>query len=211
MRNKFKRSIGKRKEHNFIYIFTEGKKTEPIYFEAKKNEIKSNDVKIEIKGTGRNTLSLVNYALNFIKEENISLEKDECWVVLDKDDFNGNFNSAINRAFKKGLKVAYSNEAFELWFLLHFNLMNSAIGRKDYIKKIEENYNKSVKNKKYKKYKYNKVNINHLILLIKDKEKTAIQNAKKLLRQFKEEKSFIKKNPSTTVHLLVEKLNKLKK
>jgi hypothetical protein len=208
MGKRFKRKIGKRKEYSFIYIFTEGKKTEPIYFKSKKNEIRSNAVKIEIKGMGYNTLSLVDYALNFVQQERIDLKIDECWVVFDKDDFNRNFNSAINKARKNGLKVAYSNEAFELWFLLHFSFMNSAIERDGYNKKIEENYIKETKNKKYKYHKTN--GVLPLIDLIKDREKDAIRNAKKLLKQFKSEESFAKKNPSTTVHLLVERLNKLK-
>ncbi len=205
----FKRKIEERREYSFIYIFTEGKKTEPIYFKSKKSEIKSNAVKIEIKGTGYNTLSLVDYAINFIQQKRIDLKIDECWVVFDKDDFNRNFNSAINKALKNGLMVAYSNEAFELWFLLHFSFMNSAIKRDDYNKKIEENYIKETKNKKYKYHKTN--GVLPLIEIIKDREKDAIRNAKKLLTQFKNEKSFVKKNPSTTVHLLVERLNKLKK
>jgi len=209
MNRKFKRSIRNREEHGFIYIFTEGKKTEPIYFNSKKSEIKSNDIKIKIKGTGHNTLGLVDYALNFIKRERINLKVDECWVVFDKDDFIRNFNSAIKKASRSGLKVAYSNESFELWFLLHFSFTNSAIKRKDYNEKIEENYRKETKNKRYK---YNKASgVLPLIDLIKNREKDATRNAKKLLQQFKTEASFLKKNPSTTVYLLVERLNKLKK
>ena len=104
--------------------------------------------------------------------------------------------------------MAYSNEAFELWFLLHFIFINSTIARKDYNKKITENFRKLTGNKKYK---YDKVeSVQLLIEKIKNKESEAIKNAKKLLKQYGDENSFLKKNPSTTVHLLVEKLNKLK-
>lgn len=205
MNKRFKRNTSKRKQYSFIYIFTEGEKTEPIYFKSKKREIRRNDIKIEIKGTACNTLSLVDYTLNFIEKENIDLTTDECWVVFDKDDFNKDFDNAINKAELKGLKVAYSNEAFELWFLLHFSFMDSAISRKDYNKKITENYTKLTGDKKYK---YSKTT--DIYSLIKDKELDAIRNAKKLLKKYEGEKSFLKKNPSTTVHSLVEKLNKLK-
>jgi hypothetical protein len=128
--------------------------------------------------------------------------------VFDKDDFDKNFDKAINKAVKNNLKVAYSNEAFELWFLLHFSFINSAITRKDYNKKITENFRRLTGNKKYK---YDKVkDVQLLIKEIKDKESGAIKNAKKLLKQHENKGSFLKKNPSTTVHLLVEKLNKLK-
>ena len=209
MSKRFKINSSTRKQHSFIYIFTEGKRTEPIYFEFKKSEIRRNDIKIEIKGKGYNTISLVDFALEFIENERIDLAMDECWVVFDKDDFHKNFNDAISKAEKNGLKVAYSNESFELWFLLHFSLMTSAIGRKNYNKKVTTNYRKLTEDKKYK---YDKVeSVYPLIQLIKDKELDAIKNAEKLLQQHKSEKSFVKKNPSTTVHLLVERMNKLKK
>ena len=73
MRKRFQRKLGKRKQYKFIYIFAEGKTTEPIYFEFKKKEIEKEirrkDIKIEIntghyKG-GYNTISLVNYVLDF--------------------------------------------------------------------------------------------------------------------------------------------------
>lgn len=212
MSKKFERKYNQRKQYSFIYIFTEGEKTEPIYFGFKKKEIESEirrkNIKVEINGKGFNTISLVDFALNFIKKEKIDLKIDECWVVFDKDDFDKDFDNAINKAIKNKLKVAYSNEAFELWFLLHFSFMNSAIGRKDYNKKITENFRNLTGNKKYK---YDKVeSVQSLIEKIKNKESEAIQNAKKLLKQYEDENSFVKKNPSTTVHLLVEKLNKLK-
>ncbi len=206
MSKRFKRNVPKRKQYSFIYIFTEGTKTEPIYFESKKSEIRRNDIKIEIKGSGYNTVSLVDYVLDFIKENKIDLTIDECWVVFDKDDFVEDFDNAINKAETNDLKVAYSNEAFELWFLLHFSFMSSAIGRKDYNKKVTENLRRLTGNKKYK---YSKTT--GIYSLIKDRESDAIKNAKKLLKQHTGEKSFLKKNPSTTVHLLVERLNKLKK
>jgi len=198
-------------ESKKIFIFTEGEKTEPNYFKSKKSEIESeirrSGIEIKIKGIAHNTLSLVNFVLDYISRENIkiddSTDSDECWVVFDKDDFDRHFDNAINKAETNNLKVAYSNEAFELWFLLHFNLHTSAIGRNDYIEKLDKEI-KKISGKKYKK------NLENIYSLIKNKEKDAIRNAKKILIIHKEEKSFLKKNPSTTVHLLIESLNKLK-
>ena len=42
-------------------------------------------------------------------------------------------NKAINDATANDLKVAWSNEAFELWYLLHFIFLDTAITRKAYI------------------------------------------------------------------------------
>jgi len=213
MEKGFKRKENIREEYKIIYIFTEGEKTEPIYFKFKKKEIRRNNIKIIInektkeKRRGRPTINLVNFVLNFVEIKNINLENDECWVVFDKDDFK-NFNDAIIKAESNNLKVAYSNECFELWFLLHFNYMSSAIGRSDYNKKITENYRNLTGDKEYK-YNKNK-GLFSLIEIIKDRELEAIKNAKNLLLEFKDEESFLKKDPSTTVHLLVEELNKLK-
>ena len=130
---------------------------------------------------------------------------DDCWLIFDKDSFDKNFDSAINKAQKNNFKVAYSNESFELWFLLHFSFMSSALTRSMYISKLTENL-KLVSGDK--NYKYSKTS--NIYTLIKDKESDAIRNAKKLIDLHSNKKSFLEKNPSTSVYLLVEDLNKLK-
>ena len=206
MGSRFKRKYNIRKEYKVFYIFTEGEKTEVNYFESKKREIRKPNIKIEIKGTGYNTKSLVDYALNYIKKENIILndlaDSDECWVVFDKDDFIGNFDNAITKAKAKKLKVAYPNESFELWYLLHFSFLNSALHRTVFISKLNKII-KAINGKDYNK------SFDNMYCLINHLEKDAIKHAKKLLEIHKHEPSFIQKNPSTTVHLLVESLNKL--
>ncbi|MBF0339286.1 MAG: RloB domain-containing protein [Nitrospirae bacterium] len=77
---------------------------------------------IEVTGTGYNTVRLVNEA---IKEKNNG-SYHSVWAVFDKDDFN-QFNNAIQITAKNNICVAYSNEAFELWYLLHFNYHDTAI------------------------------------------------------------------------------------
>ena len=204
------RKYGGQKQYKFIYIFTEGEKTEVNYLESKKKEIeketRKKQIQIKITGTAYNTLSLVKYALDFIKRENIETEINECWVVFDKDNFNKDFNIAIDKALANNLKVAYSNECFELWFLLHFIPLTSAISGTDYISKLSIHLRKLTGNPKIK---YSKTSTD-IYSLIKSREKDAIRDAKKLLKIHKNEKSFLKKNPSTTVHLLVEDLNKIK-
>ena len=148
--NRLHRKRNIRKPYKVIYIFTEGEKTEPNYFKSKKKEIRKTNIHVEITGTGRNTLDLVEYVLGIIKKKGINTDSYECWVVFDKDDFDEHFDNAINKALGKGLNVAYSNESFELWLLLHFDLLTSAIGRKDYINKLTDNLKKLTKNNKAK-------------------------------------------------------------
>lgn len=67
---------------------------------------------------------------------------DHQWIVIDRDveRTNGgghtpeNFNQAIAKADGKGIKVAYSNPCFEIWYLLHFEFRNTAIDREELCK-----------------------------------------------------------------------------
>ncbi|MGE4464797.1 RloB family protein [Sphaerochaeta sp.] len=97
-----------------ILIVCEGKNTEPSYF----NAMKFKSATIEAVGEGYNTVSLVERAAVLAKRKTY----EEVWCVFDKDDFSdSDFNQAITRAKKYGYHVAYSNQAFEYWILLHFN------------------------------------------------------------------------------------------
>ena len=198
-----------RKEKKIIYIFTEGEKTEPVYFQSKRQEIdeeiRRKGIKVEIYGSGHNTLSLVEFAIKYVNDNNIDLDSDDCWVVFDKDDLDDKFDDAISKAKLNNLEVAYSNEAFELWFLLHFNFMDSELGRNDYIDKLNEILKKLPKEKACV---YSKTL--DIYPLIREKEAFAIKCAERLLSIHNDKSSFSSKNPSTTVHLLVKSLNQLK-
>jgi len=170
-------------------IICEGTKTEPQYF----SHFKHTGVRIEIIGTGRNTESLVDEAVKRKKDG----EFDQVWCVFDKDDFpEDQFENAIKQAEKKGLKVAYSNQSFELWYVLHFEYLHTSIDRKYYLEKIEH----------YLNIKYTKNNpeiFSHLQKYIY----TAIINADKLLMEYPDSHPE-KDDPSTTVHKLVLELLK---
>ena len=96
-----------------------------------------------------------------------------------------------------GFKVAYSNESFELWYILHFEYLIAGINRKKYIKKLSK-----VLGEKYKK------NSSKMYDILLSKKNTAIKNAKKLFKIHLGLNPADMK-PSTTVHLLVEELNGL--
>jgi hypothetical protein len=62
-----------------------------------------------------------------------STSYDEVWCVLDRDSFPiENFNNALELAKNNNIAVAYSNEAFEIWYLLHFHYHDSATSRAQY-------------------------------------------------------------------------------
>lgn len=170
-------------------IVCEGAKTEPNYFKS----FRVPKVIIEIQGLGENPKKLVQSA-NDLKSQD---DYDQVWCVFDRDDWTKeDFNKAISSAENYGFEVAYSNEAFELWYVLHFEFLNTGIPRSDYIKKLT-----SLLSKKYQK------NSNSIYEDLIEKQNTAIKNAKKLLEQY-EPSQPEQNNPSTTVHLLVEQLNR---
>lgn len=97
-----------------ILIVCEGENTEPSYF----NQFRITSAKVKSVGEGYNTVSLVNRALALAQQG----KYDQVWCVFDKDDFNDNdFNSAIQIAIANNFGVAYSNQSFEYWLILHFN------------------------------------------------------------------------------------------
>ena len=128
---------------------------------------------------------------------------DRVWVVFDKDDFN-DFNEAIALAGRKGYGAAWSNEAFELWYLLHFIYLDAAISRADYITILEENIRRL---EEYKDFKYHK-NDEGIYSLLKrvGNEDLAKERAQKLRRFFEHSLDYKAHKPCTTVDVLVEEL-----
>ncbi|WP_414527191.1 RloB family protein [Nodularia chucula] len=185
------RKVATRELRQTFLIICEGEKTEPNYF--KSFRVPRNVVSVDVRGFGYNPSKLVETA----KELNAPDEYNQVWCVFDRDDCQKqDFNNAIANAHQAGFKVAYSNEAFELWYLLHFEFLNTALPRQDYIPKL----NKFLKNK-YKK------NSDSIYEELEDRQATAIKNAKNLLKQY-DPHNPESDNPCTTVHKLVEELNK---
>lgn len=52
------------------------------------------------------------------------------------------------------MNCAWSNQAFELWYVLHFQYLVTGVDRKQYIEMIEDKVRKASKSKKFK-YKKN--------------------------------------------------------
>lgn len=179
-----------RVERQSFLIVCEGKKTEPIYFRSFRVS-----VKVTIEEAAGNTLSLVNKASQISSQG----EYDQVWCVFDRDSFPpANFDNAIHAALARGFKVAYSNESFELWYLLHFHYYSSSMARTQFAplltKHLGINYAK---------------NDNSVADIISPHISTAIANAERL--EGIHSSSGLppsQQNPSTTVHHLVKELLK---
>ena len=121
-------------------IVCEGSKTEPHYFKALINNHISAVREVTIEGEGRATVALVDRTLEIKMEleRKNAMSFDRVWVVFDKDDFD-DFNDAIKKARKLGFHSAWTNEAFELWYYLHFEYLDTGISRSAYIEKLGRN------------------------------------------------------------------------
>lgn len=192
-----------------ILIFCDGENTEPSYFE----QFKRPNLNIEIVGGEYNTLSLVNKA-----EKNSKNRKGiQVWCVFDKDDFPAkNFNNAIIKAESLGFGVAYSNQAFEYWLLLHFeDHWGGAMHRKECLKKLQEYF--KIFGLMYDKDSKTITKEMFLVLQGIDRETNikrqdlAIKRAKRNLDiHIKDSKTAAEAESSTTVFKLVEELIKYK-
>lgn len=210
-----KRKVNTRNKRKYYLIVCEGTKTEPNYFEALKEDLPKGVLtayQIDIEGTGRNTRSLITEAKR-IKESyqyQTGRPVDKLWVVFDKDGFTANdFNSAIQQCDTSVPKIgcAWSNEAFELWYLLHFNYYNTPIDRTKYQKLIEQNLQPKIG----KAYRYQK-NSREMYQLLKQHgdQEMAIRNAERLTQLYEGQKDYANQNPCTMVFELVKELMELK-
>ncbi len=216
------------KQYSTHLIYAEGSETEPLYIENIKNILDkdsnflSSNILIETipESGGANTLSLIEYAEKDVKKRLKNNERiSYVWIFYDKDSFpKSNFDNAKNKIEAKNKKefvnsdndyvdeneirweACWSNECFEIWVLLHFNYIESALSRKrgnkndNLINMINENLEKSGCNFSYEK---NNKNIYNLLNQYGDVSK-AIKYAKRL-----EEKNGTQ-NPSTGVYKFLE-------
>ena len=187
------RQVDTREVKQRFLIVCEGSKTEPNYFRSFR--VPKNVVEVDVRGLGEDPSKLVKSAKDLKNKDGD--DYDQIWCVFDRDSWIlENFNNAISSATSQGFRVAYSNEAFELWYILHFEYLNTGIPRKDYIPKLSLLLGQ--------KYQKNSETIYDELL---NRQPIAIRNAEKLLTEYNPHVP-ANDNPSTTVHLLVQELNR---
>jgi len=197
-----KRAVNERLKRVYFLIVCEGERTEPDYFSALEKELPVGTVELKIDGTGRNTIGLVNYAIK--QRDGAYRNYDRVWVVFDKDDFpDDNFNAAIIKASSNNIICAWTNEAFELWFLLHFQFVNTGMKREGYKAYLEREIKKKTGNANYTYLKKDPNTFS--ILKMYGNQKQAIAWAKQLKENYTDE-CYATHNPCTRVHELIEEL-----
>jgi len=158
---------------------------------------------------GQSKLKLIEMTESIIA--NSKKKYDEVWCVFDMDIKQGkkefaDFDNAIKSGEAKGYNIAYSNDAFELWFYLHYNFTDQASHRKFYYKALGElwncNYEKIGKSYEFCQNLYGR--------LESDKNASQEEAIKRADQLFKSQLQldYHKQNPVTLVYELVKFLNK---
>lgn len=135
-RRTLQRPLGERRYRKMFVVATEGKKTEPEYFEM----IDGTESVVKVKclrGHGNTPQQVLAKMKKFLKSEGLR-EGDEAWLVVDRDQWNPSDLDKLYQwsrtAGKYGLAV--SNPCFEYWLLLHFE-SGSRIGAAECTRRLK--------------------------------------------------------------------------
>lgn len=191
--------------HPVIHIFHNGEVAEVNYFQDFKHFLAAQDAKVNVDNywkqtKGKAPWQVIEHAISFKNSEKISeKDADQIWCVFDVDSFlkqdKESFAKALKKAKENNINVAWSNPCFELWPMLHFELIETAISAQDYQKKLKVFFKEIGVD--YQKNCYG------LFGKLFGKQAAAITRAKKISKE-----NNLKINPSTTVFRLVEELRK---
>lgn len=203
------RRAGFRPPRRYYLIVCEGEETEPNYFEALRETLPNQMVeRITVKGSGRGTSELLKCAKKEVERRLASGNPPYyyVWLVFDKDEFP-DFDRTIleiealdatadPQKRRPHWFAAWSNEAFELWYLLHFqDITGGPLSRKGYQALLSKALG----------FPYQK-NDPNLYPHLANRVDLAIARAQRLLGRYPKETPFSERNPCTTVGQLVDAL-----
>lgn len=198
------RQSGKLNARNKFYIITNGEQTEKNYFDLLKAKRSIYNVKVLFQNA--DPLGLVEFAMRYTDEAN------QVWCVFDIDYSHENKRliPSLKKAEENKIKIAYSNVAFEVWLISHFEKCDKPLQIADY----EHTLNRLL-HIENKILNYSKTDGKLLKKHFIPKYKCAIENAKIVYQKYVKEHnehSHDKRlpiwdwNSSTTVYKLVEAL-----
>lgn len=197
------------KDPNKIILIVGEGQSEKLYFES----FPVITLTVEaVNLRGQSKLKLIEATVNIIS--NSDKAYDEVWCVFDMDVKKGekefaDFDNAIESGKAKGFNIAYSNDAFELWFYLHYNFTDQNNNRQFYYQTLSDlwncNYEKVGKSYKFCQNIYGR--------LENDENASQEQAIKRADNLFKSQShlEYHNQNPVTLVYRLVNFLNKNKR
>lgn len=122
----------KYKEPNkFFYIACEGHVTEVEYFQ-KLNDVgeKCKFVHYERPENEKNNSSPKNVFKTLkknVKDAGLNPKTDECWIIVDRDQWDKNLAEAVQECLNHNYKYSVSSPCIEIWFIMHLVKIDSLI------------------------------------------------------------------------------------
>lgn len=138
---RYQRRPPSRQSKPIVLVATEGKETEPIYFEELKTRFR--EVVTVLVSAGKSGQSNPQRVLKRLQQE-ISkraswTRRDQAWLVVDTDQWTAAERQEIESAIAEDsrLHLASSNPCFELWLLLHFRDAWAAVTQDDLVRLLK--------------------------------------------------------------------------
>lgn len=198
-----------------ILIVTEGKVTEPTYFDLLRESLQLSTVTVKVMpGWASDPRHVIQTAADEVdalkkraKQNQIAVNEvkkyDHVWAVIDTDVAirEGFWNEVTQKAINKGVKLAHSTPCFEYWLLLHLkmttrsDLVNGAAAKKAFKDELGRDYST------------NRAVAEIAIASILPNWPTAVSNAQKVRKAHESAGTQSPANPSTEVDLLVCAMN----
>lgn len=195
-----RRGSGTRALRRYLVV-CEDEKSSRYYFEALSPS--SDYVAVDCVGTGFNTDTLMKEAVRRKREaEDRGDPYVTVWCVFDRDEHPiDRYSRPFDLARAHGIEAVWSNEAFELWYLLHFEFRQMPAHRHDLLKLVEQRLGKQ--------YAKGDRAVADWFALGEGQRLRgqACANARKLIALHGERAKF--ENPSTQIHEVVEKFEEL--
>jgi predicted secreted protein len=200
------RKIKKRKviKKSVLIAFEDTKSAKYYFVDLLRDKNLTGQVVLVKKDKGQDPKRVIE-KIDEYKRENSHENFEYSWIVIDRDDWTKDkYLGAIEKARNQNICVAFSNDAYELWILLHFEEISRYTHRKELNRKLNkiflERFGKE----------YAKANSDIYKLTI-EQQKDAIVNAKKLRDKSIRDYGNInpEQNPLTMIFELVECLNSL--
>lgn len=187
------RRVNTRVTKETFLIVCERHRTEPNYFKG----FRLSSAKVYAYDYTADNLVIKAIQLKRQFRDQEDMYFDQVWCVLDTEHTNvTNFKNALALAHKNNIKIAYANNAIELWYSLHFYYHDLQVTREVYKGFLSILLG----------YQYQKDNQDIYYQLLKH-QPVALENAKKLMQAYSKHVPF-ENNPSTNIFKLVEELNK---
>ena len=198
MKRNYKRRDSSRSPKPRIVVVTEGTSTEPLYLKLFRRLHGIASVAVEVIALGQDPRAVVERAISEKDESgsDADAENDSFWAMFDRDEHN-RFDEAVDLAKGNHIRTAISNPCFELWAVLHYELLDAPISRHECQRRLAElcpSYRKSGKRFEDED-------------AIRNGYQDAILRARTLLARRRNEQQ-PDGNPSTTVYELTEYLGR---